>query len=223
LHIDRGSERGRGGLTRCLVALALVALVLGSCSMGGPRHGSAFRQIYGSTGGFATLAPEARIGDLGSHIENVTGEPVTLERVSLVGSGVGRVIRAVSIKLAPVLSGIHAIPGGGYVTNPPVWENEGVCHWALLEPVSGFVIEPGQTVRLWVVFEGVSPGTYHTTGQAVTYMQGGAEYVQVMPVGYEGTVSADAMPLRPYKLERPCLHLATLLKGSARPKTTGTT
>ena len=65
----------------------------------------------------------------------------------------------------------------------------GECHVQSLEPVKGYVLEPGAEARIWVVLEAVSAGAFAVPSQAVTYRQDGEEFDQVLRLTYEGSVA----------------------------------
>lgn len=196
------------------MVLAVAAVAGCLPHIGGPRTGDALDQVYGTLFGIAPMPPGSRVGWLGLFLHNVSDAPIFLEEVQPNGVGVGTVIRVVKMQASPNLGyqgGVHGIPGGIYVTDPPVMRLGGVCHRPKLLPLEGFRLSPGQEMRVWIVIEAVGPGRFRVPSHTVTYRQHGITYQQVVPVGYESAVEVGAAPLPIPPWERRCLDLTTRL------------
>ena len=152
------------------------------------------------------------------YVHNVSDQPIVLRSVHLSGSGLGTTVRAIEIEAAPELPGIHAIPGGAYRTDPPVWRDpQGACHSAVLRPLEGFSLAAGGEMRVWVVLETLAPGAFLIRSHTVSYSQGGLDYEQVLPIGYRGEVERGADPPRLDRTERPCLARTSVLEAKGEP------
>ena len=208
------------GARQVLIAVVLLVLPCSSaCDPSGIRTGSAIGRLYGTVvGGAEPLPPHARIGELMLYVHNVSDQPIVLRSVHLSGSGLGTTVRAIEIEAAPELPGIHAIPGGAYRTDPPVWRDpQGACHSAVLRPLEGFSLAAGGEMRVWVVLETLAPGAFFIRSHTVSYSQGGLDYEQVLPIGYRGEVERGADPPRLDRTERPCLHRTSVLEAKGEP------
>jgi hypothetical protein len=117
-----------------------------------------------------------------------------------------------SVRVVPTMGGLHAIPEGLYVTNPPVYHVAGACHIAVVRPLRGFRVAPGVRVRLYVVFHAIGAGRYDTPRITVGYSADGSTYTQTLPIEHGGSVSQAAKPIRPAKWEKPCLEGTTALR-----------
>jgi hypothetical protein len=203
---------------RVSVALG-VAVLACSCSSGarGVAHGTALGHVYGSMLGRGEPMPRgSEIAELLLTIHNVSSQPVTIVRVELPGKGVGSVVGVEKIQMSPVLDGIHALPGGGYLTDPPVWQApDGRCHSALLRPVAGFVLAPGAEARVFVVLRATGLGSFEIPSHHIYYSQAGTTYEQALPVGYKGIVAVGAPPWHPDRVEARCLGETTSLVASS--------
>jgi hypothetical protein len=95
-----------------------------------------------------------------------------------------------------------------YVTDPPVnWIGPGKCTEEVMVPVHGFRLAPGGLVRVWIVVQAVQPGHFATSGQLVRYTQGGTQYQQLIPEGYDGQVSRTAPFIPVESFEARCLKI----------------
>lgn len=158
------------------------------------------------------------MGFLIAPLHNVSDEPIELVKIELDGRGLGRTVRVVKVEVSPNVGGIHAIPGGAYVTDPPVnMLDDGKCHSPILRPVRGTIIEPGATARAWVILEWVEPGPFLVGPHEVFYLQDGVLRRQTVDVRYRGEVDSRAKLPRIEPFERPCLSEATLLNRQAFP------
>jgi hypothetical protein len=182
----------------------------------GVANGTALGHVYGSMLSRGEPMPRgSEIAELLLTIHNVSKQPVTIVRVELPGRGVGSVVRVEKIQMSPVVSGIRALPGGGYLTDPPVWQApDGKCHSALLRPVNGFVLVAGAEARVLVVFRATGLGTFEIPSHHIYYSQAGRTYEQTLPVGYKGTVAIGAPPWHLDGVEAKCLGETTSLIAS---------
>jgi hypothetical protein len=192
---------------RSIVAITSVAFVamLSSCSSGSHIP---YRTVFVRAGALepgGDLRPGARLGIVGSHIENKSPDPVTILSVEIEGQSFGSVARV--SKLGGLLNrgGIHAFPGGAWATDPPVWYDQGRCYSPLLAPIRGFEVPPHQTMRLWLVMRALTPGLWKTAHTTVVYEQRGWIYQQVLASGFYGGVRDDGSVPVPDKSERPCI------------------
>jgi hypothetical protein len=122
---------------------------------------------------------------------NITHSVLTINSVSLRGPGIGRVVDLPIVRIAPLVAGVHATPGGQYSTQPPV-EMVASCHKQALRPVRGYRLRPGGSARLWIVVRALRPGRWNIPRQVVTYTINGSTYQQAFPIRYWGTVSSHA-------------------------------
>lgn len=168
-----------------------------------------------TVGGGSPFRPGTRIGFLLLPLHNVSSDPIELVKIELPGRGLGRTVRVVKIEVSPNLGdqgGPFGIPGGGYLTDPPVsLLDDGLCHVAVPQPVRGFLLGPGAVARVWVVLEWGRPGRFILGPHIVYYLQDGSLRRQALPLWYRGWVDASAKPARLDPSERPCLLVTTLL------------
>jgi hypothetical protein len=158
----------------------------------------------------------SEIAELLLTIHNVSNQPLTILRVELPGEGVDSVVRVEKIQMSPVLNGIHALPGGGYLTDPPVWQApDGTCHSAVLRPVAGFVLPAGAEARVFVVLKATGLGSFEIPSHHIYYSQAGTTYEQTLPAGFKGIVKTDAQPWHLDRLEAQCLSETTSLIDSS--------
>jgi len=119
----------------------------------------------------------------------------------------------VEVKIAPARGADgkvtpDGLPGGAYETDPPVeWTGPGECNQELLVPLHGFRLAAGGLARVWIVVQAARPGRFAITGHLVRYTQAGTRYRQLIPTGYQGSVSRTA-PFTPiYWAQARCLKL----------------
>lgn len=212
------ARRGAAVRPMAVVAIALVALAV-SCRAGDViGQGDALRPVAGrlTVGGQFPRPPGTRVGFLLLPLRNVSDEPVELVKIELGGRGFGRTVRVVKVEVSPNVGGIHAIPGGAYVTDPPViMLEDGRCHSAVLRPVRETVIQPGATARVWVVLEWGEPGRFLVGPHEVFYLRDGVLQRQTFEVFYRGVVDPEADPARIEDWERSCLSRTSLLNPQA--------
>lgn len=167
------------------------------------------------TVGGGVFPPGTRIGSLGLPLRNVSSDPIELVKIELPGRGLGRTVRVVKVEVSPNLGeqgGPFGIPGGGYLTDPPVSRLEdGLCHVGVPQPVRGFLLGPGAVARVWVVLEWGQPGPFLLGPHIVYYLQDGSLRRQTLAYYHQGRVDASAKPPRLESWERPCLLVTTLL------------
>jgi hypothetical protein len=156
--------------------------------------GAALVRGYSTTFGLAPIRPGTQLGLLYADVSNRSRSPITLTSVTLVGRGVGTVIKIVEIKIAPLETGNKAVPGGAYEVYPPTayWPPAASCGKQPLVPLPGFRLAPGTLARVWFRIQGAAPGPFLVAGDLVRYQQHGAGYRQLIPTGYKGSVSRTA-------------------------------
>jgi hypothetical protein len=66
------------------------------------------------------------------------------------------------------------------------------CGKQVLVPVHGFRLVPGALARVWTVLQAAHPGKFRITGHIVRYLQNGISYQELIPTGYQGSVSRTA-------------------------------
>jgi hypothetical protein len=67
-------------------------------------------------------------------------------------------------------------------------------------------LAPGDDVRVWVWIKALKPGSFHVANHKVEFEQNGKEFFQILPVGYQGRVTANpAFPVHT-KGELACIH-----------------
>jgi len=131
-------------------------------------------------------------------LDNTNKSALVLNSIRLTGPGIGTVAWVVEVKVAPLRSGYHhflemAVPGGGYLTDPPVNLVGKGCHKQALFTVSGYRLTPGSQVRIYIVLRTLKPGKYSLPHQVVYYTQNGVQYKQAIPYRFYGSV-ADNIP-----------------------------
>lgn len=215
---DRFDGMGPGTAARyARIALVLVALSASCSERGIVRSGHALSPTARVTfGGAVAFPPGTKMGFLLAFLHNVSDEPIQLVKIELTGRGLGRNVRVVKVEVSPNLGGIRAIPGGGYVTDPPVnMLEDGRCHSPLLRPVAGFTLQPGAEARAWVVLEWDEPGTFLLGPHEISYLRDGVLERQIVELFYRGVVDPAAKPPRIEPFEQPCLSRTTLLNPPA--------
>jgi hypothetical protein len=199
----------------------VLAIVAASCGPGDViGTGDALSAAGGATfGGAVAFPPGSRMGFLMLYLHNVSDDPIELVGIGLSGQGLGRTVRVVKIEVSPNLGhlgGIHGIPGGAYVTDPPVnLLDDGKCHRPVLRPVEGFTLQPGAEARAWVVLEWGEPGRFLLGPHEVLYLRDGSLYRQTLELFYRGVVDPRAKLPRIESWERPCLAKTRLLNPSS--------
>jgi hypothetical protein len=140
---------------RLLGAAALASLALASgCGSAAPDP---FAYVYGTGVGPWVTPPGWEDGYLFGDANNTGHSTVTIDSISLAGPGVGTVVALAEVKIAPLVSGTRATPGGNYIVNPPAGVF-GLCHEQALYPVRGYVVKPGGQFRIWTVIRALKPG-----------------------------------------------------------------
>jgi hypothetical protein len=177
--------------TRVLtVTAAVLAVLAAGC---GSRPPDPFRSIYGTGVGPLVTRPGWEYGYLFGDAYNTSHTDLTIESVSLKGRGVGTVIALAEVRIAPIAAGIHATPGGNYLTDPPVSSlgSQG-CHKQALYPVDGYRVKPGGQFRIWIVIKAIRPGRWSIPQQVVAFTESGSIRQHAFPIRYWGTVMTNA-------------------------------
>lgn len=199
---------------------ALVALFASGCGSGqraATLPGSAFGNPPPVGVGLTTFPPGFRFSDVYAYLQNTASGPVTLASIRLLGSGVGTVVRVVRLMVVPpVRNGIHAVPMTEYETDPPVYGGTLGCHVALLRPLSGYVLRPHGSIRLYAIFEALRGGRWNSPRIQIHYTLAGQGYVESVQTGIRGGVSRSAKPVPLASFERPCIKLTRVLTSIAR-------
>lgn len=189
------------------VALVMPLLLVGGCgSSSTVRPGAFIRPVYGSVMTDRNfLSPGERFAIMLVPLSLASPAVVRIRSVQLTGTGVGSVVKVVSIQAAPEQPARTATPETTYVTDPPVFDYRHHCLVQRLEPIDGLVLHRGQAVHVYVVLEAEQVGELHNTGYLVTYEANGSTYTQSLPVGYTTWVKDGVPPRAPHPEERPCL------------------
>jgi hypothetical protein len=178
----------------------------GTAAHGSVKVGAAIGQDYGTKIGFLPIRPGVALGWDYVFLENSSKATLTLSSVGISGPGIGTVVRAVQVKVAPLRSGYHhdlgatATPGGTYETQPPVFggpigHHKTVCWKQTLVPVPGYRMTPGSDARIYIVLQALRPGKYILPSEIIYYTQRGVRYQQVFPIQFEGSVADHAPSL----------------------------
>jgi len=202
-HLWTGSHRDGHSrwcfLREAAAALAgSITLATAACTSSathiGTANGTALVRGFGGYLGLAPLKPGAELGLLIVGLHNRSRSPIAISSVTLVGQGVGTVIKALEIKIAPATTGNNSAPGGAYEVSPPAayWGATGSCTRQPLVPLRGFRLAPRALARVWVVIQAARPGQFHVRAHLVRYRQHGISYQQLIPTGYKGSVSTNA-------------------------------
>lgn len=212
-RLVKGRLRHIQRVVQVALAAAFLAAVLASCRTGGIQEGHAFAQIDGV--GLGNSTP-SRLGDklgyLFVYLRNASKEPLTIDSVGFLGSGVGKVVRPVQEKIAPIGPGAPRFVGGGfYATDPPVRSTSRGCLVEVLKPLRSYRMAPGGQAVIWVVFKAVGVGGYDVSAHEVYYSQAGIRYRQATAQGYRGSVARDGARNVPGPSEKPCLGETTPL------------
>jgi hypothetical protein len=190
-----------------------------SCSQG--NVGTAFQQPSHARFRIKSVRRGEEWGLLIAFLKNDTQDDVVLRSVRVDGVGIGSQIGVVKVEVAPlppIVAGRFATSGGIFKTYPPVQlipnsKSRG-CAVQVLRPVFGFRMHPGDEARLLVLLQAKANGSFRITAHEVTYEEGAREYVQRLPVGLTGRVSARGDPMRLDRSERPCLKRTEVLPHS---------
>ncbi len=206
-------EKEQSLLTRAWVVSVASVLLLstGACGSGGVTEGSAFGPLGPTRYGVAPFPPDSRVGILALDLVNNSTQSLTLERVEVVGAGIGDVARVFKQEAAPLAAGTHATPGGVYDTDPPAVRLNDACHIQDVRPLAGYEVPPGGGLRIWTVLQFLGPGRFLVQEQPVWYEQNGTEYRQVMPISYKGAVIAGMPVPKPDPHQLACVPPARLL------------
>ena len=116
---------------------------------------------------------------------NESSEALVLEDISVPGRGMGDVVEVVRIEMER--PGSPFVDGSVYGIYPPAW----TCRVAQLQPLEGYVLQPGQDVRAAIWLRAVRPGRWRYERWDVTYRQHGLVFVQSVDSEQYGRVGAD--------------------------------
>jgi hypothetical protein len=199
---------------RLSVVLALLLVVAAGCGLGAggddgqPASGDAFGPwLQKLDASVATLRPHQRFGLFFGDFKNKTSQPVTITGSPITGTGLGSVVRVVSVQAAPLNTAKTAMAGAIYVTDPPVSESAlapGGCAVADLHPVSGLVVKPGQEFRFFYVVETLAPGRWQLVPH-IRYTRAGKTYEESSPYYHTGEVATGGRSVVITPEERRCL------------------
>jgi hypothetical protein len=142
-----------------------------SAARDGPATGTAVVRGYETIFGLAPIRPGTQLGLLYAVVQNRSRSPVMLSSITLVGRGVGTVIKILDVKIAPRETGNKAVPGGAYEVYPPAayWPPAASCGKQPLVPLRGFRLAPGAQARVWFRIQGAAPGPFAVKGERVRY------------------------------------------------------
>jgi hypothetical protein len=175
----------------------LVLCAAASCGTSSPA-GTALAPGYRTIFGLAPLKPGTQLGLLDVYLQNRSRSPIMINSVTGVGRGLGTVIKVVEVKIAPARgaggkSVADGVGGGAYATDPPVsWTGPGHCDEERLVRLRGFRLAAGGLARVWIVVQAAEPGRFAISGHLVRYTQAGTLHQQLIPEGYQGSVSRTA-------------------------------
>jgi hypothetical protein len=189
-----GHRHGRRPLRRAAAVGLAASIAAAACTSSAPQSGTSLVRGYGTILGLAPLKPGAELGLLLLAPENRSRSPLTISSVRLVGRGVGTVITVVHVKIAPDETENNSAPGGAYEVSAPEawWPPAASCGRQPLVPLHGFRLAPKALARVWIVIRAAEPGKFHVGAHLVRYRQDGISYQQLIPTGYEGSVSRTA-------------------------------
>jgi hypothetical protein len=197
------------------VMAALLVCAAAGCGTPSPTAGTALVPGSRMISGLAPLRPGTQLGLLVVYLQNRSRSPITVNSLRGVGRGLGTVIKVVEVKIAPARgTGGKAVPdgvpGGAYQTDPPVLRTgPGKCSEELLVRLRGFRLAAGGLARVWIVVQAAQPGRYAISGHLVRYTQAGTVYQQLIPEGYQGSVSRTARFIPIDRSEARCLKSTT--------------
>ena len=185
--------RGRLGVSVrrrfAVAALASLIVLAGGCGSDPPDP---FAYVYGTGVGPWPARTGWQLGYLVGDAANTSHSTLTIDSAILRGPGIGTVV-SVQVKIAPLVKGTTATPGGNYVADPPVSDfGTGGCHKQALYPVQGYRVKPGGQFRLWIIITALRPGRWNLPRQVITYTQDGDTYQHSFPIRYWGSVIATA-------------------------------
>ncbi len=192
-------------LRRILVFAALV-LGAGCGGGGGVKNGAAFippahvmvRITYPIPVGEQT-------GVLIADLKNVSGAPIKVTSVRLLGSGIGHVLTVKSNQIAPFGDPLHSTPAGIFRASPPVIYYNKQCHVQTLEPIgAGWPMQPNQEARIFTVVTASGVGKSVVRDYQVFYTEQGTRYQQTLTIGMSFIVTDGAKPRALSPDERQC-------------------
>ena len=187
------SGAAASGLTASIMLAAAACTT--SATRDGPATGTAVVRGYATIFGLAPIRPGTQLGLLYAVVQNRSRSPVTLSSITLVGHGVGTVIKILEVKIAPRETGNKAVPGGAYVLHPPAAYSAtcGLMREAAPGPLPGFRLAPGTQARVWFRIQGAAPGPFAVKGDLVRYRQRrGSATSSSSLTGHPGSVSRTA-------------------------------
>ena len=160
------SGAAASGLTASIMLAAAACTT--SATRDGPATGTAVVRGYATIFGLAPIRPGTQLGLLYAVVQNRSRSPVTLSSITLVGHGVGTVIKILEVKIAPRETGNKAVPGGAYEVYPPAayWPPAASCGKQPLVPLPGFRLAPGTQARVWFRIQGAAPGPFAVKGDS---------------------------------------------------------
>jgi len=210
----RRRRAGTLAAARALAAMvALTACVLTGCGSGG-SSGNAFEKGYPTQSGNKPIRPGFEIGLLELFLQNNSHATVVLNSIGVSGPGMGTVVRAVQIEVAPLRYGYHrlepdSVPSSLYEMTPPVFYEHSRCRKQLLVPVSGFRMAPGSQAWVWIVLRALRPGRWAIPYHVVNYSADGVRYSERIPLTEYGAVDKRAAYIPPYWGFAKCVGPAT--------------
>ena len=198
------SARSAVGVGIALGAMACLTTSERPVSMGRSlEHGGGTFETYPRPPGDGLVA-------LVAVVLNTSPDPLVLRSARVEGGiGLGTVVRAEGIEVAPFVEGrgasapesLNAVPGGIYETYPPVFRmsSRHGCSKQGLRPVQGFVVQPGDQVLLAVRLRALRKGEFRILRHVVRYEQRDQLFEQDLETGVNGVVDSQARqpPLEP--------------------------
>lgn len=188
------------------LVLTVLLVVTGCGHSPGTRSGAFLRPVFGSMLTDRNfVSPGERFAIMLAPLSPASPAAVRIRSVQLTGSGIGSVMKVLSISAGPEQPARTATPETTYVTDPPVFRYAHRCSVQRLLPIDGLVLHQGQTAHVYVVLQAERTGELRNTGYTVTYEVNGSTYTQSLPVGYTTWVRDGVPPRAPHPQERACL------------------
>jgi hypothetical protein len=162
--------------------LAALFLGAGCGGGGGVKNGSAFVPAADVMVRITYPIPVGeQTGVLIADLKNVSGAPVKVTSVKLLGTGIGHVLTVKSNQIAPFGDPLHTTPAGIFRASPPVIYYNRQCHVQTLEPIGdGWPMKPDHEARIFTVMTASGIGTGVVKDYQVFYTEHGTRYRQTL-------------------------------------------
>ena len=205
-------SRSRVRGARAVLGAGVMAALL--CACGGGSEPAAFSGFFafGNPSPGVGVLPGVRPGTTFSLIfaemRSHHDRKVVIQSIDLTGEGVGSVVHVEQVSVVPG-GAASPFPDGVYETDPPVRRDSQGCVMATVQPPLGYLVKPGATIRLYAIITAAGGGRYRLRRISVIYSQGGADYLQRLPIQLSGGVTEPAPMPHVTRLEKPCLGAGT--------------